>query len=311
MKNQAVIRLVTWNIEKGKRWALLEKCLESDVIRNADILCLNEVDDGMARSGNRRIAQEIGAQLEMHVVFAPAFREFTKGAGDELLAPGENTTAVQGNATLSRLPVLDTNNLQLPTCHDPSQGPERREGSRCALISRLDYRGRLLTVVNTHLEVFTTMRCRSRQMRAIIQNVGSGPAIITGDFNTNTFERGSFLSTFKSLAALLRSDVKHRVLNPWLREPLFHDLEHAGFHWKGCVDDIPTCSVDISTLEDKKFVPAFIRNRLLHRVRTLPLKLDFIAVRGLRAASSGRTVTELPFRPSDHLPVTCELILEN
>ena len=62
------IRLVTWNIEKGKRWALLDKCLEIESIRTADILCLSEVDDGMARSGNRRIAFEIGERLDMQVV---------------------------------------------------------------------------------------------------------------------------------------------------------------------------------------------------------------------------------------------------
>ena len=50
--DQGRIRLVSWNIEKGKRWRLLEKCLDSESIRTADVLCLNEVDDGMARSGN-------------------------------------------------------------------------------------------------------------------------------------------------------------------------------------------------------------------------------------------------------------------
>src|SRR5580692_10718939 len=106
MQNQAV-RLVTWNIEKGKRWPLIEKCLQHDSIRSADVLCLNEVDEGMARSGNLRIAHEIGDRLGMHVAFGRTFKEFTKGIGDELLAPGENTTALQGNATLSRLPILD------------------------------------------------------------------------------------------------------------------------------------------------------------------------------------------------------------
>src|ERR1051325_6175025 len=54
MENEA-LRLVTWNIEKGKRWPLIDKCLQHDSIRTAGILCLNEVDDGMARSGNPRL----------------------------------------------------------------------------------------------------------------------------------------------------------------------------------------------------------------------------------------------------------------
>jgi len=100
MQNQARLRLVSWNIEKGKRWQLLEKCLESEAIQTADVLCLNEVDDGMARSGNRRIAYEIGERLEMQVAFGPTFKELTKGIGEERQAPGENTTAIQGNAIL-------------------------------------------------------------------------------------------------------------------------------------------------------------------------------------------------------------------
>ena len=49
MRNQA-IRLVTWNIEKGKRWSFLERCLETESIRSADIFCLQEVDDGTSKA---------------------------------------------------------------------------------------------------------------------------------------------------------------------------------------------------------------------------------------------------------------------
>ena len=155
------LRLVTWNIEKGKRWALLEKCLSHESIRTAGILCLNEVDEGMARSGNLRIAYEIGGRLGMQVFFGQTFKEFTKGFGDELFAPGENTTAIQGNATLSRLPILEWTNVLLPSCFDHSKRIESREGNRHALIVRLDCGlGRTLSVANIHLEVFGTARCR-------------------------------------------------------------------------------------------------------------------------------------------------------
>src|SRR5436190_11640775 len=183
MDNQAV-RIVSWNIEKGKRWSSLEKCLEHESIRTADVLCLNEVDEGMARSGNRRIAYEIGERLGMQVVFGQAFKELTKGVAEERLSPDENTTALQGNATLSRLPILDSKNLLLPACSDHSKRAERREGNRHVLIVRLDCgSGRALTIANTHLEVFGTAFCRSRQIKFILDQLPSGPAIITGDFN--------------------------------------------------------------------------------------------------------------------------------
>ena len=307
MLDQGRIRVVSWNIEKGKRWRLLEKCLDTESIRTADVLCLNEVDDGMARSENRRIAFEIGERLGMQVVFGAAFREFTKGVGEELTAPGENTTAIQGNAILSRLAILDSKNLSLPKCHDPSRSKEKREGSRRALVVRLDCDGRSLTVANTHLEVFTTTRCRARQTRFLLEHLPPGPAVIAGDLNTNTFNRGSSIYILQSIFRFFRRDFKSRVLTPWLYEPLFQEFRDAGFWWEPFNDAVPTCSVDLGTLEDQKYVPEFIRNRILDRCRVLFLKLDFIACRGLHALSPGRTITELSCQASDHLPITCDL----
>jgi endonuclease/exonuclease/phosphatase family metal-dependent hydrolase len=311
MKNQARLRLISWNIEKGKRWALLEKCLEHDSIRTADVLCLQECDDGMARSGNRRIAHEIAGRLGMQVVFGQTFKEFTKGIGDdERLAAGENTASIQGNATLSRLPILDSQNLPLPICNDLSRSAERRSGSRHALIVRVDFSGQPLTIANAHLEVFTTRRSRSRQMKFLLEHIPPGPAVIAGDFNTNTFDRGSLFHTFNSLAHLLRRNVKSRVTTPWLHEPLFQELNSSGFSFEPFNDAAPTCSVDLASLEDQRYVPSPIRNRILENSPILPLRLDFIACRGLRAVSSGRTIADLPSQPSDHLPITCDVSFE-
>jgi endonuclease/exonuclease/phosphatase family metal-dependent hydrolase len=302
------IKVVAWNIEKGKRWPLLEQCLSHETIRSADVVCLNEVDEGMARSGNLRIAHEIGKRLGMKVVFGQSFKELTKGFGDELLAPGENTTAIQGNAILTRFPVLDSENLLLPSCFDHLKRPEKREGNRHALIVRLDCgAGRQLTVANAHLEVFGAMRCRSVQMKYLLTRLPAGPAIVAGDFNTNTFSRGSALHTLKALAVLAFTDVGARVLAPWRYEKLFQHLSAAGFSWQPFNDTRPTCSVELASLEERVRVPAVIRRWILSRYRVLPLRLDFICCRGLKAVSPGRTVTNLPAQPSDHLPVACEL----
>ena len=302
------MKIVTWNIEKGKRWQLLERCLSHSSIRNADILCLNEVDEGMARSGNLRIAYEIGERLGMHVVFGQTFKELTKGFGDELLSPGENTTGIQGNAILARFPVLASQNLPLPSCFDHLNRVEKRLGDRHALIARVDCgSGRIVTIANVHLEVFGTARCRSVQMKFVLDHVPSGPAVITGDFNTNTFSRGSAYHSCRSMAVLAFTDVPARVLAPWRYEPLFQDLSAAGFTWGGFNDIHPTCGVDLSSLEDRTHAPGFVRKFILARCRFLPLRLDFICCRGVQAVSPGRTITDLPCQPSDHLPITCEL----
>lgn len=305
------LRIVAWNIEKGKRWELLEECLKTEAIRSCDILCLNEVDDGMARSRNLHIANEIGVRLGMQVVFGPAFKEFTKGVGDERSVPGENARGFQGNALLTRLPIIESTNLKLPVCRDFFHAEEKRSGGRHALIARLDCgSGRTLTIATTHLEVFTTTRCRARQTNFLLQHIGGGPAVIAGDLNTNTFERGSAFHTFKSLARLMSPGIQRAVMEPWTREHLFNELTKAGFSWREFNDRAPTCRVDLGSLEDRKYVPALISEPVLKRVRELPLRLDWIAGRGVAARMPGRTITELPCQPSDHLPITCDLILK-
>jgi endonuclease/exonuclease/phosphatase family metal-dependent hydrolase len=302
------MRIVTWNIEKGKRWSMLEDCLQHEAIRTADVLCLNESDEGMARSGNRRIAHELGERLGMQVAFGQTFREFTKGLGDELLAPGENTTAIQGNAILSRLPILATENLRLPSCFDHSKRAEKRDGDRHALIVRLDSGGGgELTIANAHLEVFGTARCRSAQMRFLLSRLPAGRAVVTGDFNTNTFNRGSAWHLYHALACLCFTDAQRRVRSPWIYEPLFQELALAGFSWQSFNDDRPTCPVELSSLEERSDLPVFIRKFVLSRCRSLPFRLDFICGRDVRALSPGRTIVDLPCLPSDHFPITCDV----
>jgi endonuclease/exonuclease/phosphatase family metal-dependent hydrolase len=304
------IRIVGWNIEKGKRWKLLEQCLDHDAIRGADILCLNEADYGMARSGNRHIAFEIAEKLGMSAVFGPSFYEFTKGVGDERESPGENTVSLQGNAVLTRFKVGNYRNISLPVCYDASRSEERRDGGRTGLLVEIETpRGRF-QLVATHLEVMGTRKCRARQIAAILPELGSDAAIIVGDFNTNTFDRGSTLRTLRSLKHLLSRDIKARVTQPWKSEPLFENLRRAGFSWEEFNDDVATNIVDLASLDDKKYIPRFVVDQALKRGRHLPLRLDWIVGRGFSAMNPGHTITDLPCQPSDHLPISCDVVIK-
>jgi endonuclease/exonuclease/phosphatase family metal-dependent hydrolase len=300
--------VISWNIEKGKRWDALLACFDREEFRTADLLCLNEVDDGMARSQNRHVAAELASRLGMQYVFGPAYREFTKGIGDERLALGENDVGVQGNAILTRLPILEQKNILLPICHDPFNDEEKRSGGRRALAVRLDCgSGQSFAVANTHLEVLTTAKCRSRQMRHVLKEIGEGPVLLAGDWNTNTFDRGNAWRTFRSLIRLLDPGVTNRTLHPVPYEPLFDDLQRAGFTWEGLNDDQYTCVADLSSLEDGRRVPRPVSGYILRRVRALPLRLDWIAARGLQPTGPPRTITDLPAAPSDHRPIMCDV----
>jgi endonuclease/exonuclease/phosphatase family metal-dependent hydrolase len=194
-------------------------------------------------------------------------------------------------------------------CHDAAQAAERRAGGRAVLTVRLNNsRGFEFTVAVTHLEVLTTRQCRARQMRSVLQHLPAGPAVVAGDLNSNAFDRGSFVHTMSSLVRLLRPDIQSQVLRPWDYEPLFSELKSAGFTWDRFNDCRPTCRADLASLEDRKYVPSLLTARLLKRGRYLPLRLDWIACRDFKAAQPGHTITNLPSEPSDHLPVTCDLL---
>ena len=302
------MRLISWNIEKGKRWDQLLACFDQEDIRTADILCLNEVDHGMARSQNRHIASDLANRLGMQYVFGPVYREFTKGVGEEKLAAAENEIGIQGNAILTRLPILEQRNILLPVCHDPFHDKEKRVGGRCAVVVRLDFgKQQSVAVASTHLEVLTTTRCRSRQMKFLLEEMGNGPALLAGDWNTNTFDRGNPWRTFRSILRLLSPNLTASVLDPAPYEPLFQELGRAGFTCEGFNDERPTCYADLSSLEDRRYVPAPVQRYILGRIRNLPLKLDWIAGRGVRALQPGRTIRDLPAMPSDHLPIMCDI----
>src|SRR5262245_30219590 len=80
----STISAVAWNIERGIRFEGLIQCLrEHPLLHSADVLLLSELDWGMARTGNRFVAREIAACLEMNYAFAPCYIALTKGAGVE------------------------------------------------------------------------------------------------------------------------------------------------------------------------------------------------------------------------------------
>ena len=92
-----------------KQRALEEAC----ALNESDVLILNEVDDGICRSGYHAVASELAQHLGMNYVFAPQF--FEAEPGKTGLAPAQSeyckqenlnlTKNLTGNAILSRYPI--------------------------------------------------------------------------------------------------------------------------------------------------------------------------------------------------------------
>ncbi len=288
---QDFVRVAQWNIEKGKHLdAVIETFREHPALRHADLISINEADVGMNRSGQRFTARELGAALGMHVVFAPAYLEFSKGYGEDLQVPGENTIALQGNAILSRYALHGPRIIELPVCFDHFEHAEKRIGRRMAVAAEIEIGGRQVSFVSAHLEVRNSPACRARQMAAIITDLEqAGAAIIAGDFNTNTFARGRWWRTARAGLRLALADperLARELTAPQPREPLFALLERHGFTERGFNNSEITCRTPMRGFEDGSHLPLALREaferRLARHNYQLDLRLDWIAGRGVR-----------------------------
>jgi endonuclease/exonuclease/phosphatase family metal-dependent hydrolase len=321
-------RIVQWNILKGIALDEIVRCLtENDALRDPDVLLLNEVDVGMARSGNRHVAAEIAARLGMHWAFVPSYLELTKGPGAEALLPGSNRLGLQGVAILTRARPIGLRAAHLPEGFDAFAFPEKRYGRRTALFAAL---GQGRVVASAHLEVRGTPARRWAQTVALLRGIEAfardearqgrvvREVILGGDLNTHTFVRGSWRGAVGGLARIALTPpgrLRRQLLEPWRRgrEPLFAELRRAGFDWAPCNDGRPTASESLDRIEEIDLLPVALRRplRMLLR-RRLPLRLDWFAARGLPeggAPARAATVGAWPPGevPSDHLPIVLEI----
>ena len=262
------VKVVAFNAERGTCFEGIHKLLsEHPTLRDADVVLLNEVDWGMARSGNRHVARDLALALGLGYVFAIEFLELTKGEAAELDAPGDNTTSLHGNAILSRWPLANARVLRLPAHCSWAAGSQARIGGRAALLAEVPTGAGSLTLACTHLENRTTPDGRRDQMRAILAAVDDCErVIIGGDLNTSTLDAGQndqILAVPQYLA-----ENPDRLRNPEPYEPLFGDVRAASF----LIDEINAPNIPTN-------VPLGIQDQAYW------LKLDWLFARGLGPSS--------------------------
>ncbi len=331
------LRIAHWNIEKGKHLdSVIATFRNHPILREADLLSINEVDVGMNRSAQAFVARELGAALGMHVAFAPCYLEFSKGYGDDLTIPGENTMALQGNAILSRYELHNPRVLHLPMCYDHFEHVEKRIGNRNALAVEIERDGNRLSFVSTHLEVRNAPACRAKQIAAILAELekpgAPQAAIIAGDFNSNTFARGGMIRALGGLVRMMISeteDLRRAIAAPQSREPLFALLRQHGFTEAGFNSNDVTCYVSLKILEDSGKLPGFlaaaIKQQMARYNGQLDFRLDWIIGRGVQPLGdqeiidSATNIASLPPQTiaglrkndsgqiTDHDPITADL----
>lgn len=340
---RSFLRVVEWNIERGARLeGIIEVLNAHPVLQFADLLLLNELDDGMVRSGNLNVALELSRALEAHAVFGVEYLELTKGVGGEVRLAGENTSALHGNAILTRHTFSNPQIIRLPRCENNFESKERRIGGRIGILLDLEIGGTSLVIGNTHLDVVNTPRCRGKQMRAMLQAVetrleagSSQPAIVGGDLNTHTFARGARLRTMKNTAMILtssRDNLSQRLSHPETRESAIREFTRFGYETEGSNDRSATSRTIVSNLDDPTRLPRpmkwWVNRRIPPEGLLLEFRLDWLATRGLRALKAGDVIDEQTGAASvnartfhglthhgsplsDHDPIVCDVAIKS
>jgi len=160
-----------------------------------DVVALQECGHGA--NGAPVQAEELGKRLSMEPRFVPCF---------------DHKDTHYGLATLSRLPILDTQVVPLP--HRGRFWSALGSEPRRALVTRLAWPGGQLQVVNTHLS--TIRGEQPSQVMALGEALDADDLVLAGDFNCTPRS-----ATYRSLCDPLSAAVKRARTWPALM-PLFH-----------------------------------------------------------------------------------------
>jgi endonuclease/exonuclease/phosphatase family metal-dependent hydrolase len=291
-------RVLAWNLERGIQLeGQLEAFRTHPYLKSCDVLLLTETDVGMARSGNKAVAQVLARELKMHYAFSPCYLNLAKGSGVEYEVGGQNELGLHGNAVLSRYPIGGIRPIALKNGKDKMAGREKRLGAQTALAAEIAFPNYTLTVAAVHLDANSTQRHRHDQMRDVLDGLPpDGPALIGGDWNTTTYNSsraffaimGFWLRVFMGVDHVIRN----HYLHPYRRfeRDLFDLLEARGFDYRRSnLLGERTISYDVDDIKTRKnlgeWVPgwcfAFIRWALRNHGGRCPLKIDWLASRGL------------------------------
>jgi hypothetical protein len=122
------VQVAEWNAFGGEDWKHL-----AELLPDADIVILNEMDWGMSRSGNIHTTELLSERLQMNYAYGVEFLELANSTTpkDENNMASKNTAGYHGNAVLSKWPILTARLVRLH--RRAGEAEKRRLGSHVAL----------------------------------------------------------------------------------------------------------------------------------------------------------------------------------
>ncbi len=326
------VRVVAWNVERGKRFEGLRHALTEDpVLREADVLLLTEVDIGMGRSQNLNVPRELAAALGLGYVFANYHLVLVEGDRGERGHGVPNTKSMHGCALLTRFPVLRFEAVDLQERKDKFHATEKRIGNKRTLLCELLLPDGPLSLALVHLDPFTGPRHRAGQLRQIVERLrrfGGERMLLGGDLNTNTYDLGSGQGMlYNMLYKLTRFGFEGSVAQYMKPEEIverkvFDALRAGGLAIEGYNDfargtiyydvydpEMARKALDYLPPRACKWMMDWLERRLAPWDGRVPLRVDWFAGAGLRP-SSPQVIERLMVGGkivSDHNPILVDL----
>lgn len=309
--HRAFLRVASWNIQRGiHAEGVVDILRTAPELADLDVLMLNEVDAGMARSGNRDVAAFLGEALGFARVFGNSYLCLDRGDARDRKdgGDGENTLALHGNAILSRWPLARAANVPVHVTKDKFHSAEKRLGAKKALWAEADTPLGRVAFGSAHLDSVASPDQRAAQLRDLLADLpatGSLPALVGGDFNTHTYDVKNPLRLARNLfLKMVRGAFPHGIhhyMHPWeiYERPVFDALQDAGFDWRTFNDlSRGTMRYEVGSFDCESSVreqmPGVAVDLLRWKLRpwngVVPLRMDWLAGRGLRALSDGEVV---------------------
>jgi endonuclease/exonuclease/phosphatase family metal-dependent hydrolase len=327
-----IVRALAWNIERGCVFeGILNALAKDERLSGRDVLLLTELDYGMARSGNRFVAQEIARALGLNYAFAPVYIPLQKGSGVESDVEGENTVSIHGLATLSRYPMTNVHAIPLPNGKDKMWGKEKRLGHLRAVVADIDHPAGAFRTVTVHLDVHCSRAHRLRQMRIILEHLATLPelpTLIGGDWNTTTFNAQTATRAILGYWRRVFMGIKNVATNHFphpdrsFERGLFSELESRGYEYKSLNESgVGTLHYHIESIEKntnlRDWVPEWCFKFIFWAAGRVggkvSVRLDWFAAKGMRLSKGSRPFTigdlvdEGGVPLSDHDAITVDL----
>ena len=174
------LKVVELNAERGRKWM---QASNLDIVREADVVILNEMDIGMARSDNQHTTRLMAHYLKMNYAWGLEFVELTQGTKKDRWYANKapDFRGLHGNAILSKCILSDATIFRDPVGQYFSSkkqglnanGTEKRLGGRMGLFARIIVDGKETVVGSVHKQAHG-----HEQVKAYI---GNRKAVVAGD----------------------------------------------------------------------------------------------------------------------------------